>query len=153
MKYPTVMLVTRDRLRASIPIHKIIAYALWGDKAFSPGIHVRHLDGNAANFAKENLALGTAHDNAMDKSAEVRKQMAHKAMMARDPNRKRIRKRRMTDDQIREAQALVQYNPDGRIRWGSVSALASKYGVSDTTLTRCIRLVLDDPSPPAKVRK
>lgn len=57
----------------SIPLHKAVAYVLWGAKAFGGvAVHVRHLDANKLNCRAENLALGTARDNVMDKPAAQR---------------------------------------------------------------------------------
>lgn len=57
-----------------IPLHKAIAYMLWGDSAVGgPSVHVRHLDSNKLNCRGENLALGSAYENALDKPASMRK--------------------------------------------------------------------------------
>lgn len=63
----------------SVPLHKAVAITLWGELAVGgPRVHVRHLDANKLNCTAENLALGTAQDNALDKPASQRSQAAHK---------------------------------------------------------------------------
>ncbi len=56
-----------------IPVHKFVAYKKYGDRAFENGIMIRHLDNNHLNNADDNIALGTAYDNAMDIPAEQRR--------------------------------------------------------------------------------
>lgn len=57
-----------------IYLHKVLAYCLWGEKAFGSQkeVQVRHLDGNNSNNKRENLALGTSKENAMDIPKEIR---------------------------------------------------------------------------------
>jgi hypothetical protein len=63
--YPTVNYRYKGVV-LKIKIHRLHAYAIYGDKIFQSGIQVRHLDGNKLNFKKDNLALGTQDENAMD---------------------------------------------------------------------------------------
>jgi hypothetical protein len=53
--------------------HKLQAYQQYGLDAFAKGIQVRHLDGNRYNNSKENIKIGTPHENYMDRSAEERR--------------------------------------------------------------------------------
>ena len=56
----------------NILVHRFIAYLLFGEAVFQPGIQVRHLNGNSLDNSFENLCLGTQSDNMMDKSQEAR---------------------------------------------------------------------------------
>ena len=82
--YPHVTLTVRGLARKSysVPAHKVVAYAVYGEAAFEPGIQVRHLDGDRLNLRASNLKLGTASVNAMDKPAHVRQAIARKARAA-----------------------------------------------------------------------
>lgn len=62
-----------------IPVHRLLAFQLFGDAAFGPGIEVRHLDGNSLNNTPSNIALGTKSQNEMDKPAANRRLQAQKA--------------------------------------------------------------------------
>jgi hypothetical protein len=53
-------------------VHRLAGFQKFGIAIYEPGIEVRHLDGNKLNFSMSNLALGTATQNAQDKSPEVR---------------------------------------------------------------------------------
>jgi len=68
-----------QRINSSLPTHKVVACSLWGNKAFSPGLCVRHLDGNPDNNHPNNLALGTHSENNLDKDPIVRSNAAKKA--------------------------------------------------------------------------
>lgn len=54
-----------------IPVHRLVAYQKYGDKIFEPGMQVRHLDSNKLNNKYKNITIGTAKENASDKSHEV----------------------------------------------------------------------------------
>jgi hypothetical protein len=56
----------------TVQYHQLAAYQKFGRAALVDGVHTRHLDGNAQNNRPDNLALGSATDNAMDQPAEVR---------------------------------------------------------------------------------
>ena len=51
--------------------HTLTAYQKFGDKIFESEC-VRHLDGNKLNNKKENIEIGSYHDNSMDIPKEVR---------------------------------------------------------------------------------
>lgn len=63
------------RSTKTIPVHRFIAYGLFGDKALEKGTKVRHLDGDPLNNAQSNLKLGTHSENMMDIPKE--KRVAH----------------------------------------------------------------------------
>jgi hypothetical protein len=60
----------------SIPVHRFVAYQKFNSELFSSDIQVRHLDGNPLNNSFDNIAIGTASDNMMDKTPEIRLKMA-----------------------------------------------------------------------------
>lgn len=57
----------------SLLVSRLVAYEKFKLKMFEPGILVRHLDGKPLNNSSDNIAIGTYHDNQMDKSPEVRR--------------------------------------------------------------------------------
>jgi hypothetical protein len=56
----------------SIDVHRLSAYQKFGDQMLEDGIEVRHLDGDPLNNEPDNLAIGTASENAHDIPAGVR---------------------------------------------------------------------------------
>lgn len=63
-------------LKKNIGVHRFVAYMKYGEKTFEPGIQVRHLDNDSFNNIHDNIAIGTASENAMDKSKEMRMKCA-----------------------------------------------------------------------------
>ena len=61
-----------------IPVHRLVAFQKFGEEALVEGIHTRHKDGNSLNNLDENIVLGTATDNAMDRPKEARQKHAAK---------------------------------------------------------------------------
>jgi hypothetical protein len=68
-----------------IATHRLVAYYKFGDKIFDKSLHVRHLNGNPKDNSWNNIAIGTASENMMDKTPEAR--MKH-ALNASSKNRK-----------------------------------------------------------------
>lgn len=64
---------------AVVLVHRLQAYSKFGKEMFKEGIQVRHLNGNSLDNSFENIAIGTASQNAMDKDPEVRLRAALKA--------------------------------------------------------------------------
>jgi len=60
-----------------VKVHRLVAYQKYGEAALLPGVHVRHLDGDTLNNLPENIAIGTPHDNSMDRPKANR--IAHAA--------------------------------------------------------------------------
>jgi hypothetical protein len=56
--------------------HRLVALQKYGNALFEPGIEVRHKDGNPSNNSRDNILIGTAYENAMDKRPEVRRTAA-----------------------------------------------------------------------------
>jgi hypothetical protein len=71
-RYPSINLSY-----GSFPLHKFVAYQLYGDIAFKK--IVRHLDGNVLNLSKSNIVLGTHSENNLDKPKHKRIAAAKKA--------------------------------------------------------------------------
>ena len=59
--------------RKKCRIHRFNAWFRFGEAIYEPNIVCRHLDGNPSNNHIDNLALGTQHENAMDRPAEERR--------------------------------------------------------------------------------
>ncbi len=72
--------ISFENKRRPVKVHRLLAYQLFGDKIFTKGLQVRHLDGNSLNNTLNNLALGTASQNMLDRPKEDR--LAH-ACLAR----------------------------------------------------------------------
>jgi hypothetical protein len=56
----------------AIPVHRLQAYQKFGDDLFAPKIHVRHLNGKCDDNSYNNIEIGSASDNMMDKTKETR---------------------------------------------------------------------------------
>ena len=59
--------------RKKCRVHRFNAWFRFGEAIYEPNIVCRHLDGNPSNNHIDNIALGTQHDNAMDRPAEERR--------------------------------------------------------------------------------
>lgn len=62
----------RNGKNAKASVHKLVAYQKFGNESLKEGIHVRHRDGNPLNNSDDNILIGTASENMMDKTQEVR---------------------------------------------------------------------------------
>lgn len=62
-----------------VPAHRFIAFLKFGDSALFPKVHARHLNDNPTDNRWENIAIGSASDNMMDRSAEARRLHAQRA--------------------------------------------------------------------------
>ena len=60
----------------SFRIHRLVAYQKFRDMIFEKGVHVRHLDGNSKNNLADNIVLGTASDNSLDRPKSERIRLA-----------------------------------------------------------------------------
>lgn len=100
-----------------IPLHKAVAFVLWGDGAFGgPGVHVRHLDSDKLNSRGDNLAIGTAQDNALDKPAPQRSDASRKRAIT-------IGKSRLSEI---GAKSNATRGRDAAIRYGRIGGAATK---------------------------
>ncbi|HYV53746.1 MAG TPA: hypothetical protein VE933_04070 [Chitinophagaceae bacterium] len=67
----------KNKERRAIPVHKVVAFQKYGNETFRKEIQVRHLDGNPLNNLDDNILIGSASDNNMDKLINVRKRAAN----------------------------------------------------------------------------
>jgi hypothetical protein len=82
-----------NKINAQIPIHRFIAYLKYGNKIFDCKIQVRHLDGVRANFAHDNIDIGTQRQNIQDRPKDQRLAHATKTSSYR---------RKFTDEQVKQ---------------------------------------------------
>jgi len=108
-----------DRSRVNVPVHRLVAYDKYGDSIFEKGIHVRHLDGNKTNNHPDNIAIGTASQNQMDKPQAQRLGVAKIAASYR---------RKLTDEQAKQ---LRKDREEG----ATYPQLMSKYGIAKSTVS------------------
>lgn len=135
-KYPTTPLVIYEggiRFVMSVPLHKIIAFAKFGDAAFASGIHVRHLDGNPDNNRGENLQLGSSSENELDKAPDVRRRAA---VAARAAQGLRPRNAKLTDAMVAEIREILDLNRDasGKVRTGIIGQISVQYQISRSSI-------------------
>ena len=103
-----------------VPVHKLAAYQLYGDKCFEPGMNIRHLNGNSQDNSPKNLALGTGSDNCMDVPEHRRKAHARHASSCRKDKIPESKKQKIRSD---------------RSSGMSYRELHRKHGVSKSTLS------------------
>lgn len=103
----------------SVPVHRLAAYQKFGEALYVKGIECRHVDGNPSNSKPDNIILGTASDNAMDKDPAVRLGAAKKAAAVL---------RKLTES---ERDALLRDRRDG----ATYSELMKKYGLAKSTVS------------------
>lgn len=97
--------------------HKLAAFQKFGEAALKPGVHVRHIDGNSLNNSPENLELGSASENMMDRSAVARRRSGTHAASFR---------RKLTPEQVDEFRR--------RRRSGEyLDALCAEFGIAKST--------------------
>lgn len=119
--YPRVSFRLGESNR-KIDVHRFVAFQVFGDAALQPGVEARHLNGDSTDCRPCNIAIGTASDNAFDKSPEVRKRMALAAASKR---------RRLSAEQARRIVALRAAGVPG-------SVIASEFAVSQSTVSEIL---------------
>lgn len=133
--YPTVRFYVSGLSRPdyTVPIHKVIAYVIWGWRAFAENTEVRHLDSNTENNSRTDLALGGSSANQLDKPPEVRSSAARIARAAQPIESFNAL---LSEAKVISIRDVIKANltPSGRVRRGVVKALAIKYGVSPSTI-------------------
>lgn len=67
--------ISKEKTR-SILVHRLVGYQKFGDKIFDKSFQIRHLDSNPTNNLDENIGIGSASQNMMDKSPELRLQQS-----------------------------------------------------------------------------
>lgn len=121
----------------SFPIHKFVAYILYGEESFKGGVEVRHLDGNTLNLAKSNLLLGSSSENQLDKAVSDRRNAASTARLAQP----RPTNAKLKPEDVRDIRGIYndmkKLHPN-KLPNGSLTMLAEKFKVS----THCIESVI-----------
>lgn len=124
-RYPRMSIAVEGK-RETFLSHRFAAYCFFGDKIFEEGIQVRHLNGDRSDFSVDNIALGTAKENDLDKSPEARKRSVDaviKASTGRPPVN-----RIFNDEQVSEIKQKLSKGVRGNV-------LAREYGVSDAIIS------------------
>ena len=83
----------------SVPLHRLQAYQKYGDKIFEEGVHVRHLNSNPEDNSWDNISIGSAKDNMMDKPKHIRVKWATNASNS---------VRRFSDDEMVEIKKFYE---------------------------------------------
>ena len=66
----------------NVKVHRFIAYQKYGDKIFTKGVHVRHLDNNPLNNKEDNIEIGSGIENSLDRNPELRLAHAYTASLS-----------------------------------------------------------------------
>jgi hypothetical protein len=105
--------------RQTVPVHKVVSYLKFGKDSFKPGIHTRHLNGNHLDNSWDNIAIGTASENQMDKSPDTRLKAARVAAAKR---------RSLTEEEVEELRSLQKQG------WTN-KQLRERYGIAKSTVS------------------
>jgi hypothetical protein len=103
-----------EGLRVVVKVHRLVAYQKFGEEMFKSKLQVRHLDGNSLNNKNSNIAIGTASENALDKSPEIRMKVAINASAAG---------RKFSDSKMRE---VKEYHA----KYKSYAEVMEKFNIS-----------------------
>jgi len=71
--------ISSEAGKVAVPVHRLAAVLKFGPVAVSPGVHVRHLNGNSLDNRPDNIAIGNHSQNMMDRSKADRVAHAQKA--------------------------------------------------------------------------
>ncbi len=112
-----------ERRVRNISVSKLAGYQWFGEAALQPGIEVRHLDGNSANNARMNLAIGNHSANMLDIAPAIRRARARVAAAAQ---------KRLTDAQ---AETLREDRKKG----ATYKELCAKYNIAKSTVSYIVR--------------
>ena len=108
----------KKRETATIYVHRLAAYQMFGERLFRDDLEVCHLDNNPLNNAKSNLILGTRRTNMSHRTPETLKRVLNAASQGR---------RALSDEQVA---ALREERRQG----ATYKALMAKYGIAKSTL-------------------
>jgi len=97
-------------------VHRLMAYQKYGEAMFDSGIHVRHLNGVSTDNRIENIAIGTASENTMDKPESVRQLVSSQA------------NRVFSDEQVKR---ILKDRAEG----ATYKELKERYGAPKSTLS------------------
>lgn len=64
--------INNDGKLLQVKVHRLVAYQKYGDKLYSQGIEVRHLDTDSTNNLDDNIDLGTSQQNRLDVPEDIR---------------------------------------------------------------------------------
>ena len=139
-RYPTVPLVVvgMPKRYYVVPAHKVIGFELWGDKAFAPGIHVRHGKLGVLDITEANLSLGTASENERDKFACVRSRVGAIARAAQS----NLVNAKLTWSEVttlRSEHKKLRSEYPRKLPSGAMVNLMSRYGISKTNINDIVK--------------
>jgi hypothetical protein len=106
----------RDRI-VSVYVHRLVAFQKYGNNIFERSIQVRHLNGNCLDNSYDNIAIGTARDNQMDKPKDLRYRSA-----------------------LQASRHIMHPVVAGYIKFESYRAAAKHFGISDNGIRKRIEL-------------
>lgn len=130
-RYPSTAILRKKHF----PLHKFVAYLLYGEDAFSTNLEVRHLNGNTLDLSKDNIVLGTSSENQLDKNCSDR---SRAASIARN-SQGRPTNSKLTEECVREIREYYKSNKIGKkVKSGLLIELSLKYDVS----IQCIQSVV-----------
>lgn len=141
-RYPTVPLVVQGMRKRfyAVPAHKVMAFALWGEDAFTPGIHVMHGRAGVENIAARNLRLGTAKENEADKSPELRSAVGRIARAHQDGlNNAKLTAAQVAQLRAEHAELKHQHRDKNKLPNGTLQALCTKYNISKTNIADIVK--------------
>lgn len=114
------------RAKGSIRVHRLVAYQKYGKRLFSPGVEVRHLDGDRSNNRVDNIVLGTRSQNTLDISVTNRILKAKYAASFQ---------RALTEDQVAE---IRKKYADGVWKYKDIM---KEFGIAKSTVSYIINRV------------
>jgi hypothetical protein len=106
-----------------VSVHRLAAFQKYRYLLFEQGIQVRHLDGDSRNNCFDNIVIGTATENQMDKSEKIRLRSARVAAAAQ---------RKFTDEEIAQIRDMYA---SGKWRYKDI---AEVFGVVKSTVSYII---------------
>lgn len=109
-----------------VEVHRILAYQMYGDVIFDPGVQVRHKDNDKSNFKPDNILIGTAMDNHLDNPERVN------ALKVSACIREGKRRRSFSDN---ERNVIFSERRDG----ATIRKLSSKWRCSKSTMSYLLR--------------
>ncbi len=102
-----------------VAVHRLIAYQKFGSKLYEPGLQVRHLNNDQLCNTPENIDIGTATQNAYDKTPETRLRAARTAAKVQ---------RKITSEEAEEIRRLHNSGVSYR-------QLTERFGIAKSTVS------------------
>jgi hypothetical protein len=103
----------------TVPVHRLLAYQVFGDKIFEQDILVRHLDGNCQRNLSSNIDIGTQTNNMMD--IPVAKRVLHALEAAKV-------QRKLSEEEVKQ----LRLDRAGGMKYDE---LVVKYRISKSTVS------------------